>query len=195
MVQFAIPGYVIQQGSGLDRALLVRFMQRTYQELYPDADFNHLARTVDHYFSSDTPLWWVLPQGGNEIHTNQQTSDSDRKSPLVSAEISDRTIELPETQRSVDEPHWRSPIACLWIGNAIEQSTGDRHAHVFLLYVAPQHRRQGIGSALMQHAERWAKLRGDRQVGLQVFHSNQEALSLYTKLGYEPQSVWMVKQI
>jgi ribosomal protein S18 acetylase RimI-like enzyme len=86
-------------------------------------------------------------------------------------------------------------IACLWLGNAIDQIQGDRHAHVFLLYVAPDHRRQKIGAALMHHAEAWARERGDRQIGLQVFQSNQPALNLYTKLGYEPQSLQMVKPL
>ena len=143
-------GYELRRGSGLDRALLVQFMQRTYEELFPEQPLAHLTQTVDSYLSVDTPLWWV---------------------------------------NAVD----RSTAAGLWLGNAIDQATGDRHAHIFLLYVAPAHRRQGIGRALMQYAENWARQRGDRQIGLQVFQTNQPALSLYTKLGYEVQSLWMVK--
>jgi ribosomal protein S18 acetylase RimI-like enzyme len=86
-------------------------------------------------------------------------------------------------------------VACLWLGNAIDQVQGDRHAHIFLLYVMPEYRRQGIGSALMRHAEDWARARGDRQLGLQVFYNNQAALSLYHKLGYQTQSLWMVKPL
>ncbi|MGI2905372.1 hypothetical protein AABK37_18840, partial [Hassallia sp. VBCCA 56010] len=54
-----LPGYNIRRGSTLDRALLVKFMQRTYQDMFPGEDFSHLARTVEQYFSSETPLWWV----------------------------------------------------------------------------------------------------------------------------------------
>lgn len=86
-------------------------------------------------------------------------------------------------------------IACLWIGTAIDQITGWQYPHVFLLYVSPEHRRQGIGSALMRHAETWARARGDRQMGLQVFQHNLPALRLYEKLGYQTQSLWMVKPI
>ncbi len=88
-----------------------------------------------------------------------------------------------------------SPIACLWAGNAIDQVSGDRHSHIFLLYVTPEHRRQGIGKALMQYLEDWAKQRGDRQIGLQVFPSNTTALNLYHQLGYQEQSLWMVKSL
>ncbi|BAZ41758.1 GCN5-related N-acetyltransferase [Calothrix sp. NIES-4101] len=88
-----------------------------------------------------------------------------------------------------------SPIACLWMGNAIDQITGLRHAHLFLLYVLPEHRRRGVGKALMQYAETWAKTRGDQQIGLQVFTNNQPALNLYNQLGFQTQSLWMIKLI
>jgi len=87
------------------------------------------------------------------------------------------------------------PIACLWVGNAIDQVSGDRHPHIFLLYVIPTHRRQGIGQALMQYLENWAKQQGARQIGLQVFLSNTSALNLYHQLGYQEQSLWMVKSL
>ncbi len=155
-----IPGYWIQVGSRLDRALLVKFMQRTYQELFPDQDFAHLAQTVEQYFSSQTPLWWVEPENAS---------------------------------RSNRRPARR--VACLWLGNAVDQVSGDRHTHIFLLYVDSNYRRQGIGSALMHRAEVWAKARGDRQIGLQVFQSNQPALTFYQRLGYQAQAFWMVKPL
>ncbi|WP_159787134.1 GNAT family N-acetyltransferase [Sodalinema gerasimenkoae] len=92
-------------------------------------------------------------------------------------------------------PHRRQALGCLWLGNAVDQLDGDRHAHIFLLYVDPEHRRQGIGSALVHHAETWARQRGDRQLGLQVFADNQPAINLYEKLGYRTFSHWMVKRL
>ena len=138
-------------------------MQLTYQELFPEQDFAHLARTVEQYFSKETPLWWVEQQNKfqqRSVHSSQQ----------------DR-------------------VACLWAGNAIDQVQGDRYTHVFILYVVPEHRHQGIGTALMRYAEAWAKARGDRQIGLQVFLANQKALNLYHKLGYQTQSLWMSKAL
>ncbi|WP_073069777.1 GNAT family N-acetyltransferase [Phormidesmis priestleyi] len=158
------PDYRLQVGSTLDRALLVKFMQRTYQELYPTSDSAHLAVTIEQYFSNQTPIWWVESSHGIAAGG------------------------LPSS-RSVQ------PIAGLWLGNAIDQASGDRHAHIFLLYVMPHHRRRGIGAALVRHAEDWARERGDRQIGLQVFTSNQPALQLYQALGYQTQSLWMVKQL
>lgn len=164
-------------GSGLDRALLVKFMQKTYQELYPGCNFAHLARTVEQYLSAETPLWWV-----------EQCE-----------KITDRHLENSKNPPGQDSPvspsPTQNPIACLWLGNAVDQIWGDRHAYIFLLYVSPTHRRCGIGAALMAEAETWAKTRGDRQIGLQVFSHNQPALSLYEKLGYAPQSIWMAKPL
>ena len=140
-------------------------MQRTYAERQIGGSFAHLAQTVDQYLAPETPLWWVEPELAEEP-------------PGLS----------PQARRS-------QPIACLWLGTAIDQLMGDRHTHIFLLYVAPDHRRQGIGAALMGQAEAWARERGDRQIGLQVFESNQPALNLYRNLGFQTQSLWMVKTL
>ncbi|MBL1177358.1 GNAT family N-acetyltransferase [Pantanalinema sp. GBBB05] len=163
----ALPaGYQLRSGSGVQRSLLVQFMQRSYAEVQPGHSYNHLAKTVEQYFSWETPLWWV-----ESVHD---------KSPEPQEEIQQSLLQ---------------PVACLWLGTAIDQGTGERHAHIFLLYVRPAYRRQGLGTALMQHAEDWARARGDRQIGLQVFQTNQPALSLYHHLGYQTQSLWMVKPL
>lgn len=145
-------GYQLQKGVIKDRKLLVKFMELTYQELFPQrTDFSHLSKTVDQYLSPTTPLWWVT----------------------VSGEI----------------------IGGLWMGNAIDQVSGDRYGHIFLIYVTPEHRRQGIATALIQVAEDWVITRGDRRLGLQVFESNQPALNLYDNLGFKTQSRLMFKSL
>jgi GNAT superfamily N-acetyltransferase len=143
-------------------------MQQTYQELFPDCCISHLTETVEKYLSQETPLWWVELFPENAL---------------------DPSVGFPFS------PKISQPVACLWLVNAVDQTTGDRHAHIFLLYVIPMHRRKGIGSALMHCAEDWARRRGDRQIGLQVFQSNQPALNLYNRLGYRTQSLWMVKPL
>ena len=148
-------GYQIRIGSTLDRALLVKFMNRTYKEIYQEQDFSHLAKTVEQYLSPKTPIWWV-----------------------------DFLEEVSIT-----------PVGCLWVGNAVDQVSGHRLGHIFLLYVAPEHRRQGVGSALVTLAENWARERGDKQISLQVFTTNKPAVNLYEKLGYQNQSVLMVKSL
>ncbi|MEH2142961.1 GNAT family N-acetyltransferase [Nostoc sp.] len=179
MSEQLLPGYIIRRGSALDRALLLKFMQRTYQDLFPNEDFSHLEQTVKQYFSSDTPLWWVEEESGGSRGSRgrEELLNNDSSSPPASP--------APPTSTF--------PIACLWVGNAIDQVQGNRHAHIFILYVVPEHRRRGIGTALMRYVENWAIQRGDRQIGLQVFQSNKPALNLYNQLGYQTQSLWMVK--
>ncbi len=179
MSEQLLPGYHIRRGSTLDRALLIKFMQRTYQDIFPNEDFSHLEQTVKQYFSSDTPLWWVefRKEGAGEkelLSTSALPLCPCAPVPLCS---------------SAPTP----PVACLWVGNAIDQVQANRHAHIFILYVVPEHRRRGIGTALMQYVENWAIQRGDRQIGLQVFQSNTPALNLYNQLGYQTQSLWMIK--
>ncbi len=154
----------------LDRTRLLQFMRRTYRELYPEHHFEHLGQTIDAYFSSETPVWWI------------------QSPPVEGKSVAQMGLVNQHRPNAV-----ACTVACLWMGTAIDQVAGDRHAHIFLLYVAPDHRRLGLGRTLMGQAEDWAQARGDRKISLQVFNHNVPALSLYESLGYQPQSLALVK--
>ncbi len=161
---FHDPKYQLLQGSDIDSATLLKFLQVTYGELYPQQhNYQHLQVTIDRYLTIETPLWFVT--------TDQQQAPSGS---------------LPQRP---------SKIACLWVGIAIDQITGLRHPNIFLIYVDPHYRRQGIGRALMQHAETWARERGYTEISLQVFTNNQSAIELYQTLGYQSRSILMVRPI
>lgn len=99
----------------------------------------------------------------------------------------------PEAAAPVDKAI--QPVGCLWLGNAVDQRSGHRHAYVLLLYVDCHHRRRGLATALLEVGHRWARQRGDTQIVLQVLSDNQAALQLYQKLGYAPTSVLMAKPL
>ena len=145
-------GFRVDHGTTTDRALLLKFLHRSYREAYPEAGFAHLQNTLYNYFTADTPLWWARNKAG-----------------VV--------------------------VGCLWLGSSIDQITGDRHSHIFLIYVLPNYRRRGIGSALMQIAEDHAKAQGDRQITLQVFTVNETAQRLYENRDFHPHAVLMSKSL
>ncbi|MEH1944817.1 MAG: GNAT family N-acetyltransferase [Nostoc sp.] len=194
MSEQLLPGYIIRRGSALDRSLLLKFMQRTYQDLFPNDNFSHLDRTVKQYLSSDTPLWWVEEgEQGSRGAGEQGSRGAGEQGSKGAGEQGKNKESLSSAPLPLCPSAPHPPIACLWVGNAIDQVQGNRHAHIFILYVVPEHRRRGIGRALMRYVENWAIQRGDRQIGLQVFQSNKPALNLYNQLGYQTQSLWMVK--
>jgi RimJ/RimL family protein N-acetyltransferase len=53
------------------------------------------------------------------------------------------------------------------------------------LMVAADHRRRGIGTALLDEAVRWAQTAGVRKLELHVFPWNEPALKLYESFGFE----------
>ena len=54
--------------------------------------------------------------------------------------------------------------------------------------VAPDHRRRGLGQAVMAALHAWAAARGDRAAYLQVGRSNTAGRALYASLGYTDHS-------
>ncbi|MGK7955377.1 MAG: GNAT family N-acetyltransferase [Crocosphaera sp.] len=148
--------YSLKQGKTQDKARLLKFMELTYEELFPEQlNFSHLSNTVEQYLSSKTPLWWIEYQSPNQSK-----------------------LEI---------------VAGLWMGTGIDQVSGDRYGHIFLIYVKPNHRRQGLATTLIQQGQQWVQEQGYHQMGLQVFARNQAALKLYNKLGFFPQSYLMFK--
>lgn len=59
------------------------------------------------------------------------------------------------------------------------------YARIGSVSVAEDQWGQGVGRALMQAAEAWARQRGMADLRLHVWDFNQRALRLYAELGYE----------
>jgi ribosomal protein S18 acetylase RimI-like enzyme len=60
-----------------------------------------------------------------------------------------------------------------------------RYAVVENLAVRERHRRTGIGLALMESAEEWARAKGATSIELNVYAFNKVAHRFYRELGYE----------
>jgi ribosomal protein S18 acetylase RimI-like enzyme len=55
---------------------------------------------------------------------------------------------------------------------------------IYSLAVSPAHRRQGIGSRLVAHAEEALRDRGCLKINLQVLEGNESALAFYERMGF-----------
>jgi oligopeptide/dipeptide ABC transporter ATP-binding protein len=63
---------------------------------------------------------------------------------------------------------------------------GEPGGYVFGLYVHPVWAGQGVGRALLRHAEQRLRERGSDTISLHVFEANERARRLYAKAGYAP---------
>ena len=68
---------------------------------------------------------------------------------------------------------------------ARDPHTASRHVADLGLMVAATHRRRGIGRALLEQAEAWARDAGVRKLELHVFPWNEPAIKLYEDCGFE----------
>jgi GNAT superfamily N-acetyltransferase len=73
--------------------------------------------------------------------------------------------------------------------------TGHPRAYVDILVVAHKAEGKGIGRALLDHVEGWARERGFREVVLDVFAGNQGAIAFYERLGYRADHIRMAKPV
>jgi RimJ/RimL family protein N-acetyltransferase len=68
---------------------------------------------------------------------------------------------------------------------ARDQHPASSHVADLGLMVAVDHRRRGIGHALLETAVKWAEANGVRKLELHVFPWNEPAIQLYEKFGFE----------
>lgn len=74
-------------------------------------------------------------------------------------------------------------IACGMAVGRLERDDA-RRADLEAMWVAPRHRRRGIGRALVDAVLTWARTRGVRGVRLMVTCDNEPAIGLYRGLGF-----------
>jgi ribosomal protein S18 acetylase RimI-like enzyme len=84
---------------------------------------------------------------------------------------------------------------CLLLWTVEDYFTGGRHAHISVIATTRQAEGRGVGRALMQHAEEWARERGHTRITLSVFEGNRRAQQLYERSGYQVEMRRYVKPL
>ena len=72
---------------------------------------------------------------------------------------------------------------------------GAKHAHISVVATAADAEGSGVGRALMEHAEMWARQRGHTLLTLNVFAGNERARRFYDRVGYAPEIIKYVKSL
>lgn len=88
-----------------------------------------------------------------------------------------------------------TPLGFIHLQTDSDFFTREAHGHVSDIIVTEQGEGRGVGRALMQAGEDWARRKGHRLLTLNVFGDNTRAVGLYKRLGYRPDLTKMVKEI
>ncbi|MBX2839495.1 MAG: GNAT family N-acetyltransferase [Gammaproteobacteria bacterium] len=97
-----------------------------------------------------------------------------------------------EWQQRVSVCHQRprAPLFAIWdnsvcgLGLATLDESNQKLAHLFQLWVAPEFRQLGLGKALIQYAQDWARLKSAESLMLGIVVGNDQAGKLYESLGF-----------
>jgi ribosomal protein S18 acetylase RimI-like enzyme len=141
--------------------------------------------------AEDLPAICVLGQEANLLHHEAW--------PQVFAPPSDPSRDAPHWQQSIAKPDAVTFVAeqsgqviafitvsLVTESNPLLQSV--LVARIGSVCVSAQFRRHGIGRSLMARTEQWAHERGARDIRLNVWAFNAEALRFYEGLGYAVRS-------
>lgn len=77
-----------------------------------------------------------------------------------------------------------SYVGSLWLGRSADQFTCDATGYILGIFVEPELRGKGIGSALLGHAEEWCREKGYLHLSLNVGWHNEKARHFYESHGY-----------
>jgi ribosomal protein S18 acetylase RimI-like enzyme len=73
--------------------------------------------------------------------------------------------------------------------------THSKTGHIADVVVASAEGGRGVGSALIAHAEEWARQRGFAMLTLNVFIANRRARALYRRLGFQEEWIRCIKRL
>jgi ribosomal protein S18 acetylase RimI-like enzyme len=87
------------------------------------------------------------------------------------------------------------PLGFIHLQNGSDYYNKESHAHISDVIVADQAAGKGIGLALINKGEAWAREQGFRWITLSVFAQNLRARELYRRIGYGEDIMKYVKEL
>jgi ribosomal protein S18 acetylase RimI-like enzyme len=143
------------------------------------ADRDFLHRLADRLADFDRPAWRSRDEiaGGDRRALDDALDDPQAATELFIAEFDG------------------APAGCLLMWTLEDYFSQDWHAHISVIAVTKAAEGKGVGRALMDHAEAWARARGHRSLTLSVFDGNHRAQALYERAGFTTEMRRMTKRL
>ena len=107
---------------------------------------------------------------------------------VLSANFSETLIFIAEDENA-------APLGFIHFRVSSDYYDSEKHGHISDIVVAPEGEGRGVGKALMNFAEEWAKGSGFKWLTLNVFSRNDRARKLYEKLGYGEDTIKYLKEL
>jgi GNAT superfamily N-acetyltransferase len=103
----------------------------------------------------------------------------------IDAMLADRYA-TDRIRAQLDDPHhaWRVAHQGLVLAGFAHAVRDDAGCKLDKLYVHPDHQRGGVGAALLQDIETWARAQQATRLRLQVNRGNAQAIRAYAKYGF-----------
>lgn len=114
------------------------------------------------------PEGWLISEGG------WRTAVDERRYLRALRRYNDAAVFVAESEDGI--------VGRLSLGR--DPHPASRHVADLGLMVASDHRRRGIGSALLEQSVAWARQVGVRKLELHVFPHNEAAIALYESFGF-----------
>lgn len=100
-----------------------------------------------------------------------------------------------ETVTLIAESKSGEPLGYVHAEASTDSVTLEQCGYVTVLALTQEAEGQGIAGRLMRGVEDWARDRGFRLIGLDVFANNKRARAFYARLGYEEDSLRLTKPL
>jgi ribosomal protein S18 acetylase RimI-like enzyme len=100
-------------------------------------------------------------------------------------------MESPENETFVAEDHEGRFLGYTIVGPATSMLSPIPFGFVYDVWIVPEFRRQGVATALLDHALAWCRKQGLTSLRLEVAAHNVAARNLYTAAGFGEERVSM----